>query len=211
MAGVPKIVGSAATLLMTATGDAMNNMFDVGVKFPWETSGDGIHPEVSYRCSGFEPPEDKTETYPVTWHGITVQKVKSGINMERKMSLTFRVDATYELYNKFKAWEKVTRDVNTGGVANTASALGQFWVWAPGSEYNATDSFEKKPNGQGGAYLRDSMEGKVADLYWLYDNAQVINVSKPKFSNGASGEKMDYTVEFIFGDVNDPFSTQPKA
>lgn len=206
----PKIVGTAASVLMEATGDAMNNIFDVMIVFPWDSEGndDAV---VSYRCTGFEPPKVEVSTYPVTWHGITVQKVASGIKMERKQKLTFRLDATYVLYNKFKAWAKTVADVNTGGVANTASALGQIVLWAPGSEYNATSSFgNTNPNGHNGQLLKDTLDGKVTGLYWLLDDVQAIDVGQPKFENTAEGKSMNYDVNFIFGDVNDPFSTQPK-
>lgn len=211
--GAPAIVGSAASLLMQSTGDAMNNIFDVGIVFPWDSGSDGTSlPEVSYRCKGFNPPEDKTKTYDVSWHGITVKKIQAGIDMAREFELTFRMDATYALYNRFKAWKKVTTDVNTGGVANTASALGQVWVYAPGSEYNATASFgADNPNGKDGAYLSKTLQGKVNDLYWLYDSVQVIEVGQPQFSNEATGKAMEFKVKFIFGDVNDPFSTQASS
>lgn len=211
MSSKPKIIGTAASVLMEATGDAMNNIFDVMIVFPWD-SGDNSDAVVSYRCKGFEPPKAEVSTYDVTWHGISVKKVASGIKMDRTQKLTFRLDATYNLYNKFRAWAKVCADVNTGGVANTASALGQILVYAPGSEYNATSSFgASNPNGKDGTLLNETLNGKVTDLYWLLDDVQCVNVGVPKFENTGEGKSMEYEVQFIFGDVNDPFSTQPSA
>lgn len=204
----PKIVGTAASVLMEATGDAMSNIFDVMIAFPWD-SGDTDDAIVSYRCEGFTPPKAEVSTYPVTWHGITVQKVASGIKMDRKQKLKFRMDATYTLYNKFRAWAKTCADVNTGGVANTASALGQIVVWAPGTEYNATSSFgASNPNGHDGALLKDTLSGKTQDIWYLLSDVQCINVTPPEYKNEAEGKSMSYECEFIFGDVSDPFSTQ---
>ena len=121
-----------ASVLMNSTGDAMSNIYDIIIDWPWDAGTatgtifkNAAEAAVSYRAEGFSIPEAKSKTYDVYWRGVKVKKVASGIDMDRKFDITFRLDANYALYQKFTAWKKIVGDVNTSGVANTASALGR--------------------------------------------------------------------------------------
>lgn len=200
-----------ASVLVEETSDAMDNIFDVLIEWPeaLQSSVSGLEAAVSYRCSGFEPPEPKTDTYEVTWHGVTAKKVKSGINLQREITLQFRLDANYRLYNLFTYWKKITGDGNTSGVSNTAKLLGTLKVVAPMSEYTA---YNFKTAGEGKSadlLLNNSMDANLA--YWTLKDCQVVEVGQPKFKNGASGEKQEYSVKFIFGDIGYPFYADPKS
>ena len=201
-----------ASVLMNCTGDAMDNIFDVLITWPWDSSS-SVEAAASYRCSDFKVPEPKTKTYDVTWHGVAVKKVASGVDLSRELSLTFRLDANYALYNKFITWKKITSDVNTSGVANTASALGIIRVVAPGSEYNtqnwsvgsSTESTLLLADGSSSTALNASM------IYWTFNDCQAVEVGQPQFKNNATGTAMTYTVKFIFGDVAYPFYDKPTS
>lgn len=202
-----------ASTLINSTGDAMDNIFDVLIDWPSSmadpnnTSIIDSEAAVSYRATGFDIPEPKTKTYEVTWHGIRVKKIASGVDMDRSFKLTYRLDANYALYAKFTAWKKYSSDVNTSGVSNTNSALGKVQVIAPGAEYNSiswtTPSKEDK-NLDDANLLSESLK-KTTNLVWTFQDVSVTEVSTPKFKNGATGNKMEYTVNFIFGDVSYPF------
>lgn len=197
-----------ASVLVNATGDAMDNIFDVCIGWPWASKEiSGAEAAASYRASGFTIPEPKASTYDVSWYGIKVKKVAAAINMDRTFKLTYRLDANYALYQKFVTWKKYVTDVNTSGVANTESALGTVKVVAPGAEYNA---MSWTPPGK--ASDTDNMLAqqltKTTNLVWTFEDVQCINVGTPKFNNSGSGKAMNYDVEFTFGDVSYPFYTQ---
>ena len=192
-----------ASTLVEGTADAMDNIFDVYIQWPWEESFD---PDiaVSYRCKGFQPPESETPTHKVAWHGVEAEKYSSGVKMDRKMDVEFRLDATFALYNKFVAWAKIGHDVNTSGVANTG-AYGKFAFVTPGSEFNAQASWNAPGDGQK-LMLTDAMQGQ-SFLYWNYDSVFVTKVSTPKYDNKAEGKEQYFKVSFKFGDVGAPFFT----
>ena len=205
-------LGVASTLVQ-ATGDAMDNIFDVLVTFPWDSAG-SYSAETSYRCKDFQPPKPEKSTHDNAWHGQSVPKVNSGIKLDRHLKLQFRLDATWALYNKFVAWSKVTGDVNTGGVANTNSALGTIKVLVPGAEYNATASWNAP--GNSGAPEDLMLNGKngmknTSMLYWNFSDVQCLNVGTPKWDNKVDGKEIWYEVEFIFGDIAYPFYTNPSG
>lgn len=201
-----------ASVLVNSTGDAMDNIFDIYIDWPWGTSGTNgsisaaSEAQVSYRAEGFTIPQPKTNTYKVTWNGITVHKVSSGVQLDRKFDITYRLDANYALYNKFIAWQKLTSDINTSGVANTASALGRVQVVAPGAEYNSL-SWSTPDKASAEENLMQSRLGSTTLLAWTFEDVQCINVDAPKFKQGETGGKITYKVEFIFGDAAYPFYT----
>lgn len=202
-----------ASVLMNSTGDAMDNIFDIIVGWPWDTptfdgkavlnSGEAA---ASYRATGIEIPEPKTKTYDVSWHGIKVKKVAAGVDLNRELTITYRLDANYALYQKWRAWQKLTQDVNTSGVANTASALGIIQVIAPGAEYNSL-SWSTPGNQDDDFNMLTGRLNGTTNLVWTFEDVQVVDVGTPKFKNGNDGNKMEYQVKAIFGDVAYPFQT----
>lgn len=202
-----------ASVLVNATGDAMDNIYDILIDWPWAntatngTVSTGAEAAASYRASGISIPEPKTSTYKVTWRGIEVNKVAAGISMGRSFKITFRLDANYALYQKFTAWKKMVSDVNTSGVANTESALGRIQVVAPGAEYNSM-SWSTPASDSDSDNMVSTALSSTTNLVWTFEDVQCINVGTPKFQNNSStGKAMNYEVEFTFGDVSYPFYT----
>lgn len=200
-----------ASTLVNATGDAMDNIYDIFIDWPWSNTGTngeistGAEAAASYRAEGFNIPEAKTETYDVYWRGVAVKKLKSGVKMDRQFDITFRLDANYALYQKFLAWKKVTGDANTSGVANTESALGRIQVVAPGAEYNAMNWSTPTKADDNANMLSTALNG-TTNLVWTFEDVQCINVESPKFKNTSNtGNAMKYKVTFTFGDVGMPF------
>lgn len=208
------VENGTAGFLMESTSDAMNNIFDVKIRFPWDKSLDDS-PEASYRVQDFEPPTPDSGEYKVVWHGIEVTKMSSSLKLERKLKLKFRVDATMVLYNKLKTWERVSHDVNMGSVANKASALGTIVLIAPGGEYNATSASWNEP--QISASSADSSNAKkgfldqlmtTSTIFWAYGQVACKKVSEPKFEQTADGKPLVTDCEFLFGNCYYPFYAQ---
>lgn len=201
-----------ASVLVNSTGDAMDNIYDILIDWPGSSTGTNgtvstaAEAAVSYRATGFNIIEPKTKTYDVSWRGVTVKKVASGIDMTRQFDVTFRLDANYALYQKFTAWKKLTGDVNTSGVANTASALGRVQVVAPGAEYNSLSWSTPSTSSDSDNLVSKALDS-TTNLVWTFEDVQVIGVETPKFKNNAGGKAMEYKVTFIFGDVAYPFYT----
>lgn len=193
-----------ASVLMNSTGDAMDNIFDISIFWPWDSQSDSTEVAASYRAEGFDIPEPKTKTHDVTWLGVTVKRVSSGVSLERTFDLNFRLDANYALYSKFVQWQKFVIDVNTSGVANTESALGKVTVTAPGAEYNAM-SWTPATKAEAADNKLSVRGNNISKLVWTFEDVAVVEVGTPKFKNQGEGKVMMYKVKFTFGDASYPF------
>lgn len=214
-----KIGATPASTLVQSTGDAMNNIFDVLIKFPW---GEDAGAEGSYRCEGFNPPTPKTKTYDVTWHGIKVKRIAAGIQFDRDLTLKFRVDGNYAFYRKLVMWHNYTIDVNTGAVANQRIGGGnglsndaEILVIAPGQEYN-TAMFEEmyfktenRNNSTGDSQLLNAGGFKGNLIAWKYNQAQLYQLAQPTFKNSDGGDTMSVEAKILFGDCIYPFFQDP--
>lgn len=212
------IAKGPASIMMEGTADAMDNIWDAYVDWPW--GGDDTDAmEFSYRCQGFTPPQNPTKTYGVVWHGVEAQMIAAGSGMTRKFKLTYRLDATWNLYNKFVTWKKITNDSNTSGVANKAAALGNLFFAVPNTEYVSTSFPQpttKAPSGTsimiGGGKDGD---GKILQqpkncIVFGFADVQVVDVTPIKFQQSKDGKAPSFDVEIVFGDYADSFNDQIK-
>ena len=188
------IAKGPASIMMEGTADAMDNIWDAYVDWPW--GGDDTDAmEFSYRCQGFQPPQNPTKTYGVVWHGVEAQMIAAGSGMTRKFKLTYRLDATWNLYNKFVTWKKITNDSNT--------------------EYVSTSFPQPTTQPPSGTSImigggKDG-EGKILQqpkncIVFGFADVQVTDVSPIKFQQSKDGKAPTFEVEVIFGDYADSFN-----
>lgn len=209
------IAKGPASIIMEGTADAMDNIWDAYIQWPWANDSLDDTLETSYRCQGFQPPADPTQTYEVFYHGIPVKMIASGSGMTRELSVQYRCDATWNLYNKFVTWKRITSDSNTSGVANKAALLGKLYFVVPGTEFVST-SFTKPTTNTDEKTLKIGSGGDGATglaklsncVVYGYKSVQVIDVSKPTLKQAKTGTAFTFTVKFIFGDTADSFYEQ---
>lgn len=183
------------TALIEDGADAMSNMYDVYIKFPGSDAGKIM----TVRAEGFKIPEAEIDTYEVKYHGTTYTKPKSEMKFDRKFSLTFRLDAGYNLLNTFKAWHAMVVNPVTGGVSNVAAALGEVEVEALAQNFIAdesTSNFGMKD------WTKDDGSVKGAIKKWKFTEVWVNKVSQPEYKT-EGGDKITFTVDFIFGNFNE--------
>lgn len=201
--------------LVSSGADLMTNMYDVKIYFPkWDGSDDynlfSSYP-ITVRAEGFKPPEFSVKTYSVSYHGVKIEKPAASLEGDRKISLTFREDAIFELRNMFHTWQSVVGDPVTGGVSNDLIHYGKISVGTIAGGYvaNAVNT----PNGQGkdrggdtdieDTYGHLTARGANPIAQWTFYNVWVSKVSQPDFkTDSADANKM--TVDFNFMDVDYP-------
>jgi hypothetical protein len=188
--------GRAVTALLDSGADAYQNMYDIAIKFPW-ADGETI---TTVRCEGFENPEMGTATDDRTYHGVTIQVPKPEQEYERKFSLTFRMDASYNLYGNFVTWLTGVMDISNGGVSNWHPLVGQIKVSALTGAYSAVNLESRLADGKANIKAED---GNTAQ--WVYDTCWVTHVSQPKFAT-EDASVIKYTVDFAFYDQAAPYT-----
>ncbi len=179
--------------ILGSGGDAFENMYDVKIKFPWDSDGLTV---LTVRADGFDVPSTESSTYEKKYHGVTMNFVKPEMKFDRKFSLSFRMDSGYGLYGNFITWLSASADPVTGGVANVGTALGEVEVIALSENFSAihcVDNYDDE-----GAINADNL------TKWTFKDAIVTKVDAPKFkTDGANAIK--FKVDFIFGECDHPF------
>jgi len=178
--------------LINSGADAMSNEYDVSIQFPWN---DGAT-VMTVRATGFTPPQFKATTYDKKYHGTSMQFPKSEIDGQRTFKITFRLDASYELYGQFVTWNSSVIDFVSGGVTNWPAITGAVNCEAISGAYIATSPTGDDSNGN---IIGDSTNAK-----WTYANVWVGSVGTPEFKTEDSNA-LTYDVEFFFGDTSAPF------
>ena len=194
--------------LINSGADATKNMYDVLHKWPWS---DGFDGGVSVRQKGVNIPEASTETYDVSYQGVTMKRAATKVNLERTFEITYRLDAAYAEFGKFVRWHSYTSNPVTGQVANTPLALGSVKVVAPKGQYNAYDLWNGKKTDPTDRSKQMGMSDSNVTLptaddgyvLWEFDNVWVTKVTQPQFSPDG-GDALEFTVGYAFGDIDYP-------
>ena len=184
---------TAIQALVNRGADAMNNMYDISIQFPWAEAGSAV----TTRVEGFQIPDAGNEGYDISYHGVTMKRPHSKQTFNREFELTFTLDAAYALYGEFVNWAMMVADPVNGGVANWAAALGTVKVTALSGAYNGT-STKDIYNAENGSITGD------ANPSWTFYDVWVSKVAQPNFQT-AGGEAIQYAVSFKFGDCDYPF------
>lgn len=187
---------SAVQAMLASGADAQKNMFDVWVTFPWDPNEEVV---LSTRAQNFEIKDAGVGMDERKYHGTTINVPKTSIEFERKFSLTFRLDASYSLYQQFITWHQTVADPVNGGVANWANSTGKVRVQALTGTYAATsvDTYIDTASTYAISNSTDNAE-------WTFYDVWVAKVGQPKF-DGGDGGALDYAVDFVFGDCDYPF------
>lgn len=184
---------SAVQTMLNSGADAQKNMFDIWIKFPWSDE----YTPIGDRCKGFQVPEAATGTTERNYHGSKITVPTSQIDINRSLSLTFRLDASYSWFQQFISWHSTTADPISGGVSNWANATGEIKVKQLSGTYAATGVSN---------YIDDTdytIKGDT-NATWTFYDVWVNKVTEPNFDSSGGGE-LEFTVEFVFGDCDYPF------
>ena len=107
--------------LVSAGSDAQSNLYIVNfVGGSLTDSGEAL----TVRCQGFQPPQTFSQnSYQNRFITAFIEMPASKVNVSRNFSLTFRVDAYYDIYKKLLEQRGVTSDPANSYVANDILTL----------------------------------------------------------------------------------------
>lgn len=189
--------------LLNSGADAYKNIWLAKFDFSNVTDTTGNITKIGdntafYRAEQFIVPKFSTEGDERTLWGKKIKVPKPEVNMDRTLTFTFRMDASYNLYDGFK--ELLHRVVN--GQNTTGTALGVA-NWQ-----NTT--FKIKVYGYNGIYSAASTNVdetiiQSSSELWEFENCWVSDVSEPQFArDDASVLTFDVKINFgkvIYGDL----------
>ena len=194
--------------LISSGADAQKNMYDVYITFP----GSESQQLMTVRAGGFSIPEAETPTEDRKYHGITLPTPKTEVNFDRKFTLTFRMDAQYNLLEKMNQWHSYTTNAVTGGMSNWMPATGEVQVKTINAttQNGAFTARGKDDNYVGYNDVFDSDTGGISTSStntdvktWYFYDVWPSKVGEPKFERD-SGGSFTFDVTFNFGDCDYP-------
>lgn len=209
----------AIASLVAAGADAMKNMYDIAIEFPGDSDGS----IVTVRANSFDVPTPSVETYQIKYHGETFDRPKSEITLDRKFTVTFRMDSAYALFGKFVQWQSTVVDHVKGGVSNYAPVHGRVTVTSLSGAYNATNDLYQNVGTIGNNIVSTATSGLTSvgedvgstttsvgvisqgdtNPTWKFYDVWVSKVDQPKFDR-ESADALEFEVEFHFGDCDYP-------
>jgi hypothetical protein len=175
------------TTLIASGLDAFSNLFDVRIMLPEEDTN-STH---SIRANGFNPPELTHGFYPVDYKTIQLSRPNSSIEGERKFTVEFRMDASYDLFHKLTAWKNKFVDPTDGGSITFGSLSGAADTYYGKVEVVAYKASTKSAD----VSASDSGEHGVK---WTFNDVICTKVGSPVFSREGT-EAVTFSADFLFG------------
>lgn len=71
--------------------------------------------ELKFRATTFSVPEKRIRTYTQSYKGFEIERWKSGTEMSRELSITFRVDKYWRVYRFLRGWMQAISDIEGDG------------------------------------------------------------------------------------------------
>ncbi len=104
------------------------------------TSISDLH--LKLRSGDISLPEPKVEGYKIPYKTVEIEKPKPKVTLERKLGISFRVDANYDLYEALKEWQELLFTDDGGYSPLKAGSYGKIVV----STYNSSGEVDSVTN-----------------------------------------------------------------
>ena len=165
--------------LITVQNDAFDNLYDIAITLPSQLSASISDIHLRLRSGDITIPEPTVEEYPIAYKTVTINKPKPKITLERKLSIPFRVDANYDLYELLKEWQKLTFDSNGNYKPLNAGRYGKIVI----SAYQSAEGIDT---------------GLNTAAKWTFDNVWFRGFTTGPAFKRDGGDVLLVTAEFPF-------------
>ena len=214
-------LNTQVTALYEIGPDAMDNLYDVIIIPPehlTDTSS-GIETQMRLRAAGFSPPQFDQQTYSIQYKTVSMNRPSTHITGERSFTITFRLDAYYQVYQALLQWRSLVFEPSVG-YANQALPDDER-LYGVVSVYTATqppaldDSNLFYHSGTTHSHFgpdtihtqgRERIGQSPAMKGWEFYSVWISQVQEPQFQN-ANGDAQSIEVTFQFGDYLAPSSS----
>lgn len=124
--------------LITVQNDAFENLYDIAITLPSSLNARISDIHLRVRAGDVSIPEEKPQEYSIPYKTVEIKKPKPKIDIERKLSIPFRVDANYEVYKLLKKWGELVFDGDGYYDPLNAGKYGKIVV----SAYNSAEQID---------------------------------------------------------------------
>ena len=178
--------------------DAFSNLYDVFIEFNYDgelaRSLLNINQKVILRASDFQPPNLKLKTLELDYWANHFPILLPKVEGTKRLTLRFKVDDDWQIYNFFNSWKKMFFNVLTGNVSIS-----------PGKNYQNTADITILANkGSFNDHPPISLDNSTASIQqWKYYRCMCVDVSSPNFTRN-SAQPIEISVDFIFYKHEEP-------
>lgn len=106
--------------LVNAGSDALNNLYEVSFVGGHLTQ---VNNNLKVRCTGFTPPQVSQDSYTVRFVNTYIDRPNAKVNVIRNFTISFRVDANFEVYKALLEQERVTFNPTQSYTATDIQAI----------------------------------------------------------------------------------------
>ena len=199
-------MAGSITSIISSGFDAFTNLYDVLIYFP-NSGGTSDDMSLRVRALDFTPPELSRGQYEAAYKIASLPRLNAKIEGSREVSLTFRVDAAYNLHGRFLQWKHMWTDPSGDGnlmfQPNTSLEDGDAIINGYGKivvqTYNSTID---------ASTISDPFKVDAADIAekWEFFDVICTKAGSPALSREGSNA-VTISPSFIFGRMKEPNSS----
>lgn len=199
--------------LLSAGADAMKNMYYIefgGSSSVLESALGSQYNALTIRSTDFTPPTVSQTTKSISYLTTSIDVPTAGMNLDRSFSISFRLDANYNVYKTLKFFQELTSKP-TLGFAGTAlpSEIDQELTVTVYSLSNVivSDSQLVMDSNRDAYFNNDALNGNNKKLLYSFHQCWVDKVSIDGTYSYGSANQMTVTASFQFGEMKTPTTT----
>ncbi len=165
--------------LVTIQNDAFDNLYDIEITLPSLATQEISELHLKLRAGDVSIPEPKVDAYKISYKTVEIEKPKPKVNLDRKLSLSFRIDANYDLYESLKDWQELLFTEEGDYAPLNAGSYGKIIV----SAYASAEGI-------------DSIANRVKK--WTFDNVWFAGFEKGIDLKREGADPVKITADFKF-------------
>lgn len=136
---------------------------------------------LNFRATSFSVPAYEVSTYEQSYKGFSIQRWKPGTGMTREVSITFRIDKYWKVYDFLKTWLTCISDIERDGA-----------VFPDVSENGLRTNITIQQ-------IANLAKGeKIVGKGWVFTGVFPKNIGEVSFDTTAEGETQTVSVTFGF-------------
>lgn len=227
-------LNSQITALHEIGADAMDNLYDVYITVPTVLEAnrlptEDITKQLRIRAEGFTPPKFTQKKYEVRYKTVGMNRPAARVDGAREFTLTFRLDAYYQVYHALLAWRSIlfepsigyanqslpedSDDAEAGIQSRYYGSIAVYAMTRP-PVYDSVDRYVAP--GMTDSGFGPEGGGKISEAWaqigspefpihkaWDFQQVWISDITPPDFKNGA-GDVQKISAVFQFGEYKGP-------
>lgn len=156
--------------------DALDYESSVVVGFPEALNNSNVLGTMNFRAVTYSVPEYSIPTYQQSYKGFTVDRWKAGTDTDKAVTISFRVDKYWTVYDALLTWAKACADIPLGTASPDVANLlrGDLSI------------------------MQIDHAGSILAPGWVFTGVWPRSIGDVSFDNTSDGEPVTVDVEFRF-------------